>query len=509
MPPADQRDRILALAVPLFPLAALVRSEPTLAERPVVVLDGSGTAATVAAATRPARLAGIRTGMTLAQARALLPALLARRRDAAAEASAREALVEAAGTVSPRVEDRGGGLVLADLAGTEKLFPSEEALAREAVLAVERLGLPARAGVAGSRLVASIAAGRPPSPQVVPPDGEAAFLAGLPLDVLEPSPRIAARLRQWGLTRIGDLARLPEGEVAARLGDEGAALHRAARGIDPSPLVPTPPPPVLREGLTLDWPATRLEPFLVAVRQCLHRLAPRLEARGTGCRRLDLELDMEPDGRQRRSLRLPSPTADPDTLLDLVGLELERRPPGAPVTSVVLLAHPVPRRSAQLSLFGPEELSPEEVGGTLARLGARLGEDRVGSLHTVDTYLPGGREVAVFEPPPPPRFAVPPRPAPGLLAVRLLHPPRPVEVIVDEATRRPVSLRTPPGVRPHLQGLVRTAAGPWPVDTAWWEAEDPGTPARRTYMDVELSHGEVLRLFTTPGGDWYVDGIYD
>lgn len=509
------RGRILALAVPLFPLAALIRSEPDIAERAVVVVEGDGTVSRVVAATRPARRAGIRPGMTPAQARSLLPSLLARYRDRTAETAAREALLEAVGSISPKVEDGGAGLVLADLAGLHRLFPSEADTAHEAVMAAERLGLPTRAGVAGSRLVARIAAGLPESPVVVAPGDERAFLAPLPLERLQPSPSVLHRLHQWGISTMGGLARLSEGEVAARLGAEGVALHRAVRGVDPRPLVPTPPPPTLLEGLTLDWPASRLEPFLVAVRECLERLALRLEARGTGCRQLDLDLTLEPDGRQRRRLRLPSPSADPDTLLDLVGLELERRPPGAPVAAFTLLAHPLPKRSAQLSLFGPEELSPEEVGGAMARIAARLGEEHIGSPRPVDTYLPAARELAVFEPPPPPRFATAPEPAPGHLAVRALQPPRPVEVIVDEPSGRLVSLATPPGTQPRLQGLIRTTAGPWPLDTAWWDeqeddaVEDHPGGVTRAFMDVELSGGELLRIFRTPSGDWYVDGIYD
>ena len=54
---------------------------------------------------RLARKAGIKPGMSMAQARGILPALLARGRDPSCEASAHEALLETAWSLSPRVED--------------------------------------------------------------------------------------------------------------------------------------------------------------------------------------------------------------------------------------------------------------------------------------------------------------------------------------------------------------------------------------------------------------------
>ena len=73
--------RLACLVVPLFPLAARLRSEPALKDEAVVLCEGNGTAAHVVAATRKARKAGIRPGFTLPQARALVPDLLARARD--------------------------------------------------------------------------------------------------------------------------------------------------------------------------------------------------------------------------------------------------------------------------------------------------------------------------------------------------------------------------------------------------------------------------------------------
>ena len=53
--------RLACLVVPLFPLAARLRSEPALRDEAVVLCEGNGTAAQVVAATRKARKAGAAT----------------------------------------------------------------------------------------------------------------------------------------------------------------------------------------------------------------------------------------------------------------------------------------------------------------------------------------------------------------------------------------------------------------------------------------------------------------
>ena len=518
---------VACLAVPLFPLAARLRSEPELLTEAVVVVEGNGAAARVVAATRRGRRAGIEPGQSLTQARALLPKLTVRGRDAPCEASAQEALLDAAGELSPRVEDGGPGVVYADAEGLERYLrgragggggPWQAALGHALLDAAGRAGLPARAGVATSKLAARVAADRPGSPTVVAAGEEAAFLAPLPLDSLAPEARVASTLERWGLRSVGDFARLPAAEVASRLGAAGERLHAVARGEDPRPLVPHVPPPVFREAMSLEWPIVTLEPFLFVGRAALERLTGRLAGRGLACTRLVLSLRLEPDGHHERSIDLPAPTRDAKTLLTLVRLDLEARPPGAPVAGFTLTAHPDRPREAQLSLFGPAALSPDRLAATLARLFALLGRGRVGAPGPGDGHRPEGFTLADYAPPPPPGgppagAAKPRRPGNGhgLLAVRVLRPPVPLEVIAEEnGSVRPVSLAAVVGEegekRPKIHGRVKVAAGPWALEEEWWSE----TPVERDYWDVELAKGGLYRIYRERGsGEWFADGVYD
>jgi protein ImuB len=512
----------------LFPLAARLRCEPELAREAVVVFQGNGYAARVIAATRLAREAGIRAGHTLVQARALMPRLIARARDPTSERTAQEALLEIAESFSPRVEDAGAGVLYLDLAGLGRHYPGphgEQDCGNDLQHAMERAGLPARIGIASSKLAARVAAGLAGSPHIVPINEEASFLAPLPIARLEPALEVAAKLERWGITTAGELARLDPAEVRSRLGETGGVLHEIARGLDPHPLVPHQPVSDFREGMSLEWPLVSLEPFLFIARTALERLCQRLANSGLGCLRLDVALVLEPAGILERSITLPAPTREVKTLLSLVRLDLEAQPPGAPVTGFTLTAQPDRPRLAQLSLFGPAALSPDRLATTLARLFALLGPDRVGSPRTVDGHRPERFELVTFGPPPPPKVRPAAKEGRGLLTVRTLRPPIELEVIEQARpdhrhlcatgagcplARRPLQVRSlvreEGNKRPRISGEVRVAAGPWGIEEEWWAS----APIERDYWDIELSDGGLYRLYRErASGRWYADGIYD
>lgn len=539
---------IACIFVPLFPLAARLRSEPELKDEAVVICEGNGTAARVSSATRKARKVGIEPGMTLPQARARLPKLIARGRDATCERTAQQALLEVAESFSPRVEDTGEGVVYLDLTGHPALregLPSPppspagrggrleaglskesplppaggecrvrggeglRSLARDLLRAVEKAGLPGRVGVAASKLSARVAAGLPESPTVVPEGEEQRFLAPLPLARLAPEWETAALLDRWGLRTIGDFAKLPEGEVASRLGESGRDLHASARGVDPRPLEPWLPPPAFSEGMELEWPLASLEPFLFVAHAALTRLVERLEAQALACSRLETVLALDPDGHDTRAIQLPAPTRDVKTLLTLLRLDLEARPPGAAVAGFTFSAHPDQPRRAQLTLFGPAALSPDRLATTIARLAALLGADRVGSPRALDGHRPERYTETSYAAPPPPPMRPPPRAGRGLLSVRVLRPPVPLEVIHGDGGdlfARPISLKSSPDAALAIAGSVRVAAGPWSLEEGWWT----DSAADRDYWDVELSDGGLYRIYRArSGGAWFADGVYD
>jgi protein ImuB len=335
-------------------------------------------------------------------------------------------------------------------------------------------------------------------------------------------------------------------------------LHQAARGIDPTPLFPRAEPPSFAEGMDLEWPLVAVEPFLFVARAALERLAGRLCAQALACSRLSLELKLDPDGVDARALDLPAPTREVKTLLTLVRLDLESKPPGAPVVGFRFDARPDRPRRAQLSLFGPAAISPGELATCLAKLAARLGAGFVGQPSAVGGHRPERFATVPYDPPPPPVFAADSpsrlRASRGLLAVRVLRPAVALEVIEGSgaardpdgcvtfraalsddpgkgisreklAERRPgmdatglaaaaagadprwsaTSVRSVGGEIP-IRGDVRVASGPWRMEEEWWTESG----ADRDYWDVELSDGSLYRIFQDRKSHaWFADGIYD
>ena len=439
---------IACLYVPLFPLAARLRSEPELKDEAVAVCEGNGSAARVVAATRKARRAGIEPGMTLPQARARVPKLVARGRDRECERAAQEALLEVAEIVLAARRGRGGGGRLSGSGGASRASrlrggrqEARSALARDILRAAEKALLPARVGVAASKLAARVAAGLPDTPTVVAEGEESRFLAPLPLEKLAPALEIAATLDRWGLRSIGDFAKLPEGEVASRLGESRPRAPRDRARHRPAPARAVPAAAVLLRGHGPRVAARHAR--AVPLRRARRARAPRRAAssrRPSRARAWKSSLKLDPDGHDARAIALPAPTRDVKTLLTLVRLELEARPPGAPVAGFSFSAHPDSPRRAQLSLFGPAALSPDRLATTIARLAALLGADRVGSPRSIDGHRPERFTDTGYAPPPPPHTRLPPREGRGLLAVRVLRPAVALEVLTVDSVLRDAGL---------------------------------------------------------------------
>jgi DNA polymerase-4 len=156
--------------------------------------------------------------------------------------------------LTPLVEQISIDEAFLDVTSVVDANTSGESVARRLQAQIRReLGLPASLGVATNKLVAKIAnnigkaaslanGGRgdgPPSAlMIVPPGGEADFLSPLPCDALwGVGPKTAERLASMGVTTIGELARVPTHELAARFGKNGAELAQRARGIDERPVI--------------------------------------------------------------------------------------------------------------------------------------------------------------------------------------------------------------------------------------------------------------------------------
>jgi protein ImuB len=515
--------RIAALRVPGFPLQALRRSVPELVEAPLVIAAGPCARDQVVAVSAEAAALGVRAGMTAAQARQVAPATLVGVTPHEVALAADEALADVAGGCSPRIKRWQPGEVLLDVDGLRLRCGSDERIAHELVRGCRHVGLEARVGIAGNVGAALVAAqvacaanaarcwqgtGSLPAPchgdtVVVPAAGERAFMAPLPLDLLDPAPRLAEALARWGLHSAGALAALPREEIALRLGPEGVALHRLACGEETVAFVPDALRETLREGVALEFPLGEVEPFLFVTSGILSRLTQRLELRGEGFAEVLLELRLEGGARREHRIKLIAPAREVTAVLALIRLQVEANPPGAPVEGVVAQVVPGRLRLTQGALFGPPLPAPGRLAMTLARLAALVGLERVGAPATADTHRPGAWALAPFAPAlhgdPAPRVAdTGTRTAPPPI-LRMFRPARDAEVTVADG--RPVAVRVD-----GLGGAVVACAGPYRSCGEWWS----GQPWARDDFDVATGDGIALRIFfDRRTRRWQADGVYD
>jgi protein ImuB len=419
-------------------------------------------------------------------------------------------LLRVAREFSPRIESWSGGqeLVL-DLSGLARLFGEPAAIAEEICRTAAAGAVRVRVAIAATRAAARLLVRHHPGVTVVPPGGDAAALAPVPVDLLTPlhagatgrNPRemdpgeLVMTLKRWGLRTLGAFAALPSDEVAARLGQRGVRWQRVARGEDLEPLVPLVPEERFEQALELEWPIEGLEPLSFVLGRLLEPLSVQLERRDRGAARIHLRLRLVDRQEHVRSLELPIPMREARTLRTLLLLDLESHPPGAAIDGVTVTIDPTPGRVVQFSLLARPLPSPEQVSTLMARLHALMGEARCGSPGLVDSWQPGAFVMTPFQPEeaaeavsaaaaeaaaaPPGKWSA----GPGSSdAAALFDSGRPVMAL--RRFRHPVIARVrveagkPSRVTTDRAGLaggrVESCAGPWRTAGGWWQGTDAG-----------------------------------
>jgi protein ImuB len=299
-----------------------------------------------------------------------------------------------AGTADPL--DPAFGLFEVQVDGLEALWGAEPILVERLSTALGWDGV--RAGVAGTRFAATVAAvlARPGAPNLVPPGGEAEFLAPHPSGLLTQDVDVRARLSRFGLRRIGAVAELDRSALVARFGEEGARIHARARGEELDPFRPRRAPERLVLGLPIEPAAEDLEPLRFVLHRLAGALTGQLGARGLAAARARLHLDLDlafalagTPGAVDVEQRFPEPTADAEAIERLLFARLERTPPPAAVARLVLeLDGTAPAAGQQLPLFTPQAARGARLEWQLARLALTFGEDRVRRVEVTDPEAP-------------------------------------------------------------------------------------------------------------------------
>jgi len=324
---------IACILVRGFELRAALRSRPSVAGRPAVLAPAPGSEPLVGPATAAAEALGVRPGMRMGEALAVCPELILVEPDPAGAEQAWE-------DVLGRLEDAGfavnaaeRGCVYFETGGVERLYGGLRP-ALERALAAVGPAWDATAGAADRKFTALAAASvaRPGQALVVADDRATEFLAPLPLDLLPVAEEEQQELLELGVRRLGQLAALPGGAVAERLGPQGGQAWRLARGGPRRRIRGRRPPAEVVEALEFPEAVGNELTLRRALGAVVEQALARPERGGRLIRKVALSARLVGGGSWRRTLTLREPDADPDRIRVALAPRLAELP--APVVEL-------------------------------------------------------------------------------------------------------------------------------------------------------------------------------
>jgi len=304
---------VAAVVIPAFDLRAALRLRPGVQGRPAALSPLPGTEPLVGSVTGAAEAAGVRPGMRLSEALAMCPSLELVEQDPAAAEQAWEEILRRLEDAGFAVEPAEPGTVYFDSRGVERLYGGLEPALRRALAAVGTAWDP-RVGAAERRFAALAAASvaRAGQALVVSDDRTQSFLAPLPLELLPLERERYEELEELGVRTIGQLAGLPGGAVAERLGPDGRRAWSLAGGEEPGDRKVAPRRPAAALHETLEFPEAIGNELTLrrGLAVLLERLLARPERAGRPPRKIALWARLVGGASWRRTVTLREPTTD-------------------------------------------------------------------------------------------------------------------------------------------------------------------------------------------------------
>ena len=511
-----------AIFIPNFIFQAVVRCEPELRLQPVAVIEGQAPNYRVVALNRLAEKSGVTAGMTKGNAEQFLQVQI-RQRSKTQEDSAHQAVLDAAWSISSRVEDAAGDTLLLDLSGLTRLFGTKEEIGERILSRTSEMGIDVHVGISENVETARIVARALFGVTVVPEGQERRFLETLPIAMLSPSPQLGEIFERWGVSTCKSLASLPVLALSERAGQEGVHLHTLASGKGSRALLITQPTDCFEETFELDDAEDNLEPLSFLLGRLLQQLCVRISARAlaiasvriTFALKITFESTTLRSGEQGKSaktyscsLQLPVPSQDATLLLKLLRLRLQANPPGGAVQKIHMLAEPGRSRAVQSGLFIPASPDPQKLEITLARIAAIVGEKNVGSPQLLDTHRPDAFQMQKFNVVAA-KTSVQEQTVQAQTAFRVFRPPLSAWVQLQQRVPSRVAFQ-------GMLGKVLHASGPWRTSGDWWEQswqEDAWDVEIQFTSECAAGHpatGGLYRIAYDLGLEkWRVRGVYD
>jgi protein ImuB len=504
--------RLMVLWAPDWPVAAHAKAERIPGSTPIALLEKG----MVFACSPAARAEGVRRGMRQREAQGRCPGLRMLRYDPALDARAFEPVLSALEGSIPGLHPVRPGTVAVRARGPARYYGGEQAAALTVLGIVADLDVDrARVGIADGLFAAERAARWVAADPVtiVPPGAQGAFLAGLPITLLD-DPELSSLLPRLGIRTLGEFAALRTDDVVARFGPMGARLHALAAGRDPRQATPRIPPRDVDVQVDFEPALDRVDQVAFGVRAAADDFVGALLAQRLVCTALRVGFLGE-NGEEDERVWLHPRSFTAAEVVDRVRWQLDGAQLASAVARVRISPDAVDAVGAhERGLWGT---GPDEgVHSGLSRVQGMVGHQGVLTATSSGGRTPAERQTLVPWGDRPLVARDPAKPWPGSLP-----PPAPStvyelprQIAVHDARGRVVSvdergaLSAPPAAMVSQTGARRALtawAGPWPLDERWWDSA-----AARTVSRFQVVDGEGMAwLLVLDGEGWWAEGRYD
>ncbi|MEY2117219.1 Y-family DNA polymerase [Rhodanobacter sp. FW106-PBR-R2A-1-13] len=457
-----------------FPSLAL-EVPPGAADVGRVAVDG-----TVRQACPLAQTAGIRPGMRVATARALLSPLEVRLTDVTAQGRALADLAPRLATITSQVVlVPESDTLLGEVGGSRRMLGGLAGVRRATRAAFADAAVTWRAAIAPTPVAAAVLASHRPGTTVGELHELNAALVDLPATALPLAASAHQLLSRIGVRQVGDLLALPRAGLARRLGVPAVMLLERLLGERPDPRESWVPPARFVREASWDDPLASLEILQFPLRRLLGDLAAHVTCRGERATAWSLMLRTEARGAAAIAIAIAvaaaAGTTDPRQLLDLTVARVASTPWPGPVVGLRLCLDATREAPGAAQLFGDD--GDAELAGLVDRLRARLGEAAVYGLAAVGD----------------------PRPERAQHRVAIAG----VSDAVVSPRRRPAWLLPDPV--PWPCDPTRLLAGPERMESGWWDGGD----SRRDYYVARGDAGATWWVYQDLRTDaWFVHGWF-
>jgi DNA polymerase-4 len=217
------------------------QANPALRGKPIAVI-GSAKRTIVTTCSYEARAFGVKTGMTVWEAKQKCPRIILVIGDNRKYTWTSTQIITIFKDFTPLVEVFSIDEAFLDVTGSLRLFGSAERIAYLIKARIKhQFGITCSVGIAPNKLLAKLASDmqKPDGLTVIRPEKVAQILERLPAKALcGVGGKTARQLALYGIATCGDLGRFPAGVLTKRFGIVGEQLSRMGRGIDDSPVIP-------------------------------------------------------------------------------------------------------------------------------------------------------------------------------------------------------------------------------------------------------------------------------